>query len=139
MKIPVLVLVAAISTCAPSTKEPAKSVPEASNFAQIEALARVGPDHYRQAMKEGKRVLFVNLSPDRTPYVPETLHYKDYRAPEFAEVLHARRPDVIYTYCSCPDDYSAAAIALSLREQGFANVHPIAGGVHTLEAHHPKP
>ncbi len=37
--------------------------------------------------------------------------------------------DEIVVYCSCPNEASAVTVSKSLRERGFKNVHPLAGGI----------
>ena len=39
-----------------------------------------------------------------------------------------RERDVIL-YCACPNEASAAQVALKLRDRGFAHVRPLAGGI----------
>ena len=35
----------------------------------------------------------------------------------------------VILYCNCPNDASAATVALQLKRRGFKNVRPLAGGL----------
>jgi len=50
-----------------------------------------------------------------------------------AEIPHDR--DII-VYCACPNEVSAARVALKLRQKGFTRVRPLKGGIDAWRAHH---
>jgi membrane protein DedA with SNARE-associated domain/rhodanese-related sulfurtransferase len=42
----------------------------------------------------------------------------------------------IIVYCACPNEVSAARVALKLRQKGFTRVRPLKGGIEAWRAHH---
>ena len=44
----------------------------------------------------------------------------------------------IIVYCACPNEVSAARVALKLRQKGFTRVRPLKGGINAWREHHAK-
>jgi rhodanese-related sulfurtransferase len=42
----------------------------------------------------------------------------------------------IIVYCACPNEVSAARVALKLRQKGFTRVRPLKGGINAWREHH---
>jgi rhodanese-related sulfurtransferase len=42
----------------------------------------------------------------------------------------------IIVYCACPNEVSAARVALKLRQKGFTRVRPLKGGIDAWKQHH---
>jgi rhodanese-related sulfurtransferase len=42
----------------------------------------------------------------------------------------------IIVYCACPNEVSAAKVALKLRQKGFTRVRPLKGGIEAWREHH---
>jgi rhodanese-related sulfurtransferase len=42
----------------------------------------------------------------------------------------------IIVYCACPNEISAARVALKLRQNGFTRVRPLKGGIDAWREHH---
>lgn len=83
------------------------------------------------ALTKHDDVLFINASIDKTTYFRKTVKFHpDKLIPD----LEKRKFDTIVAYCSCPGDYSAAAIAISLRKRGLAKTFALHGGAEALQA-----
>lgn len=78
-------------------------------------------------------VVFVNASEDEARYFANTI---DFHPDNLIDELGNAKFDAIVTYCSCPGDYSAAALAVSLRKRGYKQVYPLQGGADALRLAH---
>ena len=95
-------------------------------------IARITPDELKQMLDDGQDVMIVDLRRplDRqaSPYsIPGAL----WMAVEDLEHRHHEIPrdrDVIL-YCACPNEVTAARMALLLKRNGIVRVRPLAGGV----------
>jgi len=50
-------------------------------------------------------------------------------ADEHLETLRAQPALEVVVYCACPNEVSAARVALRLRKAGFTRVRPLLGGI----------
>ena len=95
-------------------------------------IARITPDELKQMMDDGHDMMVVDLRQplDRqaNPYsIPGAL----WMAVEELENRHHEIPrdhDVVL-YCACPNEATAARMALLLKKNGITRVRPLAGGV----------
>lgn len=95
-------------------------------------IARITADELKQMMDGGRDVVIVDLRQpldvEADPYmIPGALRM----AVEELEHRHHEIPrdrDVIL-YCACPNEVTAARMALLLKKSGIARVRPLAGGV----------
>ena len=100
-------------------------------------IARITPDELKQMMDDGHEPVIVDLRQllDRqaNPYsVPGAL----WMAVEDLEHRHHEIPrdrDVIL-FCACPNEVTAARMALLLKRNGITRVRPLAGGVEAWRA-----
>lgn len=100
-------------------------------------IARITADELKQLMDDGRDVVIVDLRQplDRqaNPYsIPGALRM----AVEELEQRHHEIPrdrDVIL-YCACPNEVTAARMALLLKKNGITRVRPLAGGVEEWRA-----
>jgi len=95
-------------------------------------IARITADELKQMMDNGHKMMIVDLRQpldiQADPYtIPGALRV----AMEELEQRHHEIPkdqDVIL-YCSCPNEATAARMALLLKKNGITRVRPLAGGV----------
>jgi membrane protein DedA with SNARE-associated domain/rhodanese-related sulfurtransferase len=95
-------------------------------------IARITADELKQLMDDGQEVMIVDLRQPLDiqvdPYsIPGALRM----AVEELEQRHHEIPrdrDVIL-YCACPNEVTAARMALLLKKNGIMRVRPLAGGV----------
>lgn len=109
------------------TANEALSIPTAQ---EVKSLRRIS---LREALSVVPKdeVLFINASTDGTTYFRKTVKFHpDRLIPE----LEKQKFAAIVTYCSCPGDYSAAAIAVSLRKRGYSRTFALQGGAEALQA-----
>ena len=95
-------------------------------------IARITPEELKQLMDDSRSVLVVDLrgalDHEADPYtIPGAL-----RIP--AEQFEHRHHDIprdqdIILFCACPNEVTAARMALLLKRKGIARVRPLAGGI----------
>jgi len=95
-------------------------------------MARISPDELQQLMDNGQTVLVVDLRgamdheadphtiPGALRMTAEELEHRHHEIP--------RDQDVIL-FCACPNEVTAARMALMLRKRGITKVRPLAGGI----------
>ena len=110
-------------------------------------IARISAGELKRLMDEGQEVLVVDLrgalDHEADPFtIPGAL-----RMP--AEELEHRHHEIprhrdVVLFCACPNEATAAKMALLLRQKGITKVRPLAGGIDAwrvgefpLEARHP--
>jgi membrane protein DedA with SNARE-associated domain/rhodanese-related sulfurtransferase len=91
-------------------------------------MARLSPEELETRIREQTDLKILDVRPaDRralTGWIPGSILVADVDGVQFD------RATEVVVYCDCPNDASAAIAALRLKEMGFTNVRPLAGGVH---------
>ena len=89
-------------------------------------LARVSPTELLSRLQAGEStvILDVRLASHRveTGWIPGSVHVQT------LDEARAHASDEVIVYCDCPNEASAAMIAVELRKRGFGRVRPLAGG-----------
>ncbi len=95
-------------------------------------IARISADELKQMMDDGHDVLVVDLrgalDHEVDPYtIPGALRMT-------AEEVENRHPEIprhqdVILFCACPNEVTAAKMALLLRRKGITKVRPLAGGI----------
>ncbi|OQW30508.1 MAG: sulfurtransferase [Nitrospira sp. SG-bin1] len=95
-------------------------------------IARITPEELKQLMDDGRSVLVVDLrgalDHEADPYtIPGALRIP---SEQFEHRHHdiPRNQDIIL-FCACPNEATAARMALLLKRKGIARVRPLAGGI----------
>jgi membrane protein DedA with SNARE-associated domain/rhodanese-related sulfurtransferase len=95
-------------------------------FVQALRLARVSPGELLGRMQSGETTLILDVRHashrDESGWIPGSIHVV---ALDDA-AAHAGQEVVVY--CDCPNELSAAVLAVELRKRGIARVRPLAGG-----------
>jgi rhodanese-related sulfurtransferase len=94
-------------------------------------MARITVDELHRQLEAGENPFILDLRPDaeleQEPLlIRGALHIT-------ADELTLRREEIpkdrdVILYCSCPNEESSAQVALLLRRNGIARVHPLLGG-----------
>lgn len=95
-------------------------------------IARISPDELKRLMDDGREIFVVDLRgamdheadphtiPGALRVTAEELEHRHHEIP--------RDQDVIL-FCACPNEVTAARMALMLRKRGVTKVRPLAGGI----------
>lgn len=95
-------------------------------------IARISPDELKGLMDEGRDVVVVDLRgaldhkadphtiPGALRITAEELEHRHQEIPRDQEVI---------LFCACPNEATAARMALMLRKHGISRVRPLAGGI----------
>ena len=100
-------------------------------------LARITPEELRDKLRAGARILVLDLQGDLSsgqslPAIPGAVrldprqisqYLKRYRGVDLATDRE------VILYCASPGEATSARVALALRQRGFDNVRPLAGGL----------
>lgn len=94
-------------------------------------IARITPEELKEKMDAGEDVLIVDLRHaldfDANPEtIPGALHIDAAELEEAAEVIPRNREIVLF--CACPNEVTAARLALLLRSKGITQIRPLAEG-----------
>jgi membrane protein DedA with SNARE-associated domain/rhodanese-related sulfurtransferase len=94
-------------------------------------IARITPEELKGKMDAGEDVLIVDLRHaldfDANPEtIPGALHVDAAELEEAAEVIPRDREIVLF--CACPNEVTAARLALLLRSKGITQIRPLAEG-----------
>jgi membrane protein DedA with SNARE-associated domain/rhodanese-related sulfurtransferase len=94
-------------------------------------IARITPEELKGKMDAGEDVLVVDLRHaldfDANPEtIPGALHIDAAELEEAAEVIPRNREIVLF--CACPNEVTAARLALLLRSKGITQIRPLAEG-----------
>jgi membrane protein DedA with SNARE-associated domain/rhodanese-related sulfurtransferase len=95
-------------------------------------IARITPDELKQMLDDGQDVMIVDL---RQPLVLQADPYSIPGALRMAvEELEHRHHEIprdrdVILYCACPNEVTAARMALLLKRNGIMRVRPLVGGV----------
>lgn len=95
-------------------------------------IARISPDELHQMMDGGESVVVVDLRhamefQSEPETIPGAVHMDPADLEEAVEVIPRDREIVLF--CSCPNEASAAHMALRLRTFGITRIRPLAGGL----------
>lgn len=95
-------------------------------------IARISPEELRHKMDAGEDIILVDLRHsiefEADPQtIPGALHMDTAELEEAFEVIPRDREIVLF--CSCPNEATAAQLALRLRNLGVTHIRPLAGGL----------
>jgi membrane protein DedA with SNARE-associated domain/rhodanese-related sulfurtransferase len=89
-------------------------------------MARVTPAELLERMQAGESTLILDVRGHKhrsnTGWIPGSVHIVT-----LDDAANLASDEVI-VYCDCPNELSAAALAVELRKRGFSRVRPLAGG-----------
>jgi membrane protein DedA with SNARE-associated domain/rhodanese-related sulfurtransferase len=95
-------------------------------------IARISPDELKRLMDDGRNVVIVDLRgamdheadphtiPGALRMTAEELEHRHHEIPRDRDVI---------LFCACPNEVTAAKMALMLRKRGITKVRPLAGGI----------
>ena len=90
-------------------------------------MARITPDELAALLQADSRPLLLDVRTlDRrnaSGWIPDSVH-----APDISDLGLPLETEIV-TYCDCPHDATAALAARRLKELGYSNVRPLAGGI----------
>src|SRR3984957_17665458 len=94
-------------------------------------IARITPEELKGKMDAGEDVLIVDLRHaldfDANPEtIPGALHVDAAELEEASDVIPRDREIVLF--CACPNEVTAARLALLLRSKGITRIRPLSGG-----------
>jgi membrane protein DedA with SNARE-associated domain/rhodanese-related sulfurtransferase len=95
-------------------------------------IARISPEELRRRMDAGEDVVVVDLRhalefKAEPETIPGAIHMDAAELEEAFEVIPRDREIVLF--CSCPNEATAALMALRLRKLGILRIRPLAGGL----------
>lgn len=128
--ISVLTLLVGATSCSSGTSkgDAQSNLISIPTYDEVKATQRITLEEMLSITRQ-QGVVFVNASEDENRYFSDTIvFHPDNLIDELGKVKF----DAIVTYCSCPGDYSAAALAVSLRKRGYKQVFPLQGGAEAL-------
>jgi membrane protein DedA with SNARE-associated domain/rhodanese-related sulfurtransferase len=88
-------------------------------------MARVTPAELLERMQAGESTLILDVRGDKhrnSGWIPGSVHIVT------LDDAAGLASDEVVVYCDCPNELSAAALAVELRKRGFSRVRPLAGG-----------
>jgi membrane protein DedA with SNARE-associated domain/rhodanese-related sulfurtransferase len=94
-------------------------------------ISRITPEELKEKLDAGEDILVVDLRHsldfDANPEtIPGALHVDASDLEEASEVIPRDREIVLF--CACPNEVTAARLALLLRSKGITQIRPLAGG-----------
>jgi membrane protein DedA with SNARE-associated domain/rhodanese-related sulfurtransferase len=94
-------------------------------------IARISPEELKEKMDAGEDLLIVDLRHsldfDANPEtIPGALHVDAAELEEAHEVIPRDREIILF--CGCPNEVTAARLALQLRSKGITRIRPLSGG-----------
>jgi len=96
-------------------------------------MARISVQELRALLESGSRATVLDARGTerraRSGWIPGSIDVRDIAA------LQLNPDDELVVYCDCPNDASAAVMAIELRKVGFTRVRPLAGGIDAWRAH----
>jgi membrane protein DedA with SNARE-associated domain/rhodanese-related sulfurtransferase len=95
-------------------------------------IARISPEELRQKMSAGEDIVVVDLRhalefESEPETIPGAVRMDAADLEEASEVIPRNREIVLF--CSCPNEATAAQMALLLRKRGITRIRPLAGGL----------
>lgn len=98
-------------------------------------MTRITVAELRQKLDAGENPMIFDLraeAEDEGVIVPGAIRISmDEIGKSYADIPHDRE---IVVYCACPNEVSAARVALKLRQKGFTRVRPLQGGIDAWRA-----
>ena len=95
-------------------------------------MARITVDELHQMQEAGEKPLILDLRSlaalEENPAVIRGARHTTMDDVERRQIEFPRDREII-VYCSCPNEVSAARVALLLQRQGFSRVRPLLGGI----------
>jgi rhodanese-related sulfurtransferase len=100
-------------------------------FLQKLKIARITPEELKEKLDAGEDVLIVDLRHSlefeaNPETIPGALHVDAAELEEAYEVIPRDREIVLF--CACPNEVTAARLALLLRSKGITRIRPLSGG-----------
>jgi membrane protein DedA with SNARE-associated domain/rhodanese-related sulfurtransferase len=99
-------------------------------------LARITPEQLQEKLRAGDDILILDVRRARRSVqefvgVPGAVRIDPHHLERDIEAMAAAvAPDRhIVIYCTCPDEFTSARVALALRRRGFQHVWPLSGGL----------
>lgn len=105
-----------------------------ARFIRMLRVARISAEELKEKLESGAAVVIVDLrQPPDFATAPLTLPGAIRLAPEEVARRHHEIPRdrEIVLYCTCPDEYTSARVALLLKRHGIDRVRPLTGGYDT--------
>jgi membrane protein DedA with SNARE-associated domain/rhodanese-related sulfurtransferase len=103
------------------------------HFLQQIRMARVGVKELYELLQSGATPLLLDVRSSaqrRDGWIPGARHVPDIaRLERGLDGLDPRATHEVIVYCDCPNEASAALVALALRRRGFRRVRPLSGGL----------
>jgi rhodanese-related sulfurtransferase len=100
-------------------------------------MTRITVAELRQKLDAGENPLIFDLRADPGGHeeliIPGAVRIS---MDELARSTDIPRDRDIIVYCACPNEVSAARVALKLRQKGFTRIRPLKGGIEAWRAHH---
>jgi len=95
-------------------------------------MARITAEELRRKLDAGEPVVILDVRPAHAlkqggASLPGAVHLEPDRLGQWQRQIPRDRDIVVY--CSCPNEVSAARVALALQHSGFTRVRPLLGGV----------
>jgi len=95
-------------------------------------IARITPEELKLKLDAGEDILIMDvrhsLDFEADPHViPNALRIPSERLENHPDIPAGRE---VVVYCTCPNEYSSAQVAMRLRQRGITRVRPLAGGLH---------
>src|SRR6266481_1864285 len=101
-------------------------------------MTRITVAELRQKLDAGENPLIFDLRADggsEELIIPGAIRISMDDLGKSADIPRDR--DII-VYCACPNEVSAARVALKLRQKGFTRVRPLKGGIEAWKEHHAR-
>jgi membrane protein DedA with SNARE-associated domain/rhodanese-related sulfurtransferase len=102
-------------------------------------MTRITVTELRQKLDAGENPLIFDLraNPDGSEelIIPGAVRIS---MDELGKSTDIPRDRDIIVYCACPNEVSAARVALKLRQKGFTRVRPLKGGIDAWREHHAR-
>jgi membrane protein DedA with SNARE-associated domain/rhodanese-related sulfurtransferase len=94
-------------------------------------IARITPEELKEKIDAGEDVIIVDLRhaldfEAQPETIPGALHMEAAELEEANEIIPRDREIVLF--CACPNEVTAARLALLLRSKGITRIRPLAGG-----------
>jgi membrane protein DedA with SNARE-associated domain/rhodanese-related sulfurtransferase len=98
-------------------------------------MTRITVAELRQKLEAGENMLIFDLRSKAADdvIIPGAIRIS---MDELGKSVDIPRDRDIIIYCACPNEVSAARVALKLRQKGFTRVRPLKGGIDAWRKHH---